>query len=300
MIDNVMYNRQRNKCIGNSMGYKFKFRVALIFLLILSITACSYNPLNNSDHLTGSAVGTGVGAVAGGTTAAVLRSSKPVIGLAAIAGAAVGYYVTSLRFDSGGIIQAGGQVFTLGDYATIEIPSDKLFDTNSSDLLPQADAILKSAVAVLNRYDCNNIMISGNTSGFGSSRFEHRLSEDRARQVAGFLWANGINGFKPQSLDSRKLTYVGYGNYFPIANDMTHSGIRANSRIQITAYPTKDQLLITKKQNAFNNVGDINEPHLPVTAATKNIDYAFPPTSENLPEVPSNHAEDFKDAFPDV
>jgi outer membrane protein OmpA-like peptidoglycan-associated protein len=240
--------------------------------LLLSVTACSYNPFNNSDHLTGSPVGTGVGAIAGGGTAAAMGASKPMIGLAGLVGAGIGYYVTSLRFDSAGIIQAGGQVYTLGDYATIEIPSDKLFETNSSDLLPQADPILKSAVTILNRYACNNIMISGNTSGFGSSRFEHQLSEDRARQVAGFLWVNGISGFKPQSIDSRKLTYAGYGNYFPVANSITNSGIRANSRIQITAYPTKDQLLMNKKQRAFNNIGDINEPHL---ASAANVNAAF-------------------------
>ncbi len=283
------------------MPHELKLRAMLMTSLLVSITACSYNPFNNSDHLTGSAVGAGTGAVAGGTTAAVMgESSKPVLGLAALAGASIGYYVTSLRFDSAGIVQAGGQVYTLGDYATIEIPSDRLFETNSSDLLPQADAILKSAVAILNRYDCNNIMVSGNTSGFGSARFEHRLSEDRARQVAGFLWANGVSGLKAQSLDSRKLTYVGYGNYFPVANNITNSGVRANSRIQITAYPTKDQLLINKKQMTFNNVGDLHEPHLPVTSDSQNADSAFSSTSKTLSEEASSNAGDFKDAFPET
>lgn len=280
------------------MTHQFKLRATLTFSLLLSLTACSYNPFNSSDHLTGSALATGAGAVVGGGAAAAMgESSKPVLGLAALVGASVGYYVTSLRFDSAGIMQAGGQVYTLGDYATIEIPSDRLFDTNSSDLLPQADAILKSAATVLNRYDCNNIMVSGNTSGFSSSRFERRLAENRARQVAGFLWAHGVTALKAQSLDSRKLTYVGYGNYFPVANTITNTGIRVNSRIQITAYPTKDQLLINKKQKTFNNIGDIDEPHLPVTpVASPN---AFPSTSEQLPEATSSPTEEFKDAFPE-
>ena len=240
------------------MIHKLILSIISAFLLILS--ACSYNPTNGGDHLTGNALGAGVGAIVGGGTAALLgSSSKPVIGIAALAGAGIGYYLTTLRFDSAGIIQAGGQVYTQGDYATIEISSDKLFDANSSDLLPQAEPILKSAATVLNRYPCHNIMISGNTSGFGSSRYERKLSEDRARQVAAFLWVNGISSFKPQSIDSRQLTYVGYGNYFPVANTMTQTGIRANSRIQITAYPTKDQLLINKKQRMFSNVGALED-----------------------------------------
>jgi len=232
----------------------------IISTFLLGLSACSYNPNNGSDHLTGDALGAGVGAIVGGGTAAALgTSSKAVIGVAALAGAGVGYYLTTLRFDSAGIIQSGGQVYTQGDYATIEISSDKLFETNSSELLPQAEPILKSAVAVLNHYSSNNIMISGNTSGFGSSRYERKLSEDRARQVAAFLWVNGISSFKSQSIDSRQLTYVGYGNYFPVSNTITNTGIRANSRIQITAYPTKDQLLINKKQTVFNNVGGFED-----------------------------------------
>lgn len=297
-----MYNRQRNKRMstGNGMIHKIKFRMTLLSLLALSITACSYNPFNHSDHLTGSALGAGVGAVAGGGTAAALGVSyRPTLVLAALAGAGIGYYTTTLRFDSAGIIQGGGQVYTLGDYATIEIPSDRLFETNSSDFLPGADAILKSAVAVLNRYECNNIMISGNTSGFGSARFEHKLSEDRARQVAGFLWANGITEFKPQSNDRRKLTYVGYGNYFPVSDNITNSEIRSNSRIQITAYPTKDQLLITKKQRVFNNMGEYDEPHQTKTPTTAEVDAAFSTGTTRLPERPFSQSEDFAGTFAD-
>jgi hypothetical protein len=138
-------------------------------------------------------------------------------------------------------------------------------------------------------------MVSGNTSGFGSARFEHRLSEDRARQVAGFLWANGITEFKPQSLDTRKLTYVGYGNYFPVANNITNSGIRSNSRIQITAYPTSEQLLITKKQQAFNNMGEYDEPHLSTAPTTAEVDAAFSTGTTRLPERPIT--QDFGGVF---
>ncbi len=289
------YNRGRNFLTGNGM-YIFKSKLTLVSFLMISLTACSYNPFNGSDHLTGSPVGAGVGAIAAGGTAAALGVSyKPTLALVALAGAGIGYYATTLRFDSAGIIQGGGQVYTLGDYATIEIPSDRLFETNSSDFTPEADAILKSAVTVLNRYSCNNIMISGNTSGFGSARFEHKLSEDRARQVSGFLWANGITEYKPQSNDTRKLTYVGYGNYFPVSNNITNSGVRSNSRIQITAYPTNDQLLITKKQQAFNNMGEYDEPHLSTTATRAEVDAAFSTGTTRLPERPVT--ENFGGAF---
>jgi outer membrane protein OmpA-like peptidoglycan-associated protein len=291
-----MYNPAKGYSLGNTMINQPGLRNTISLLLALGLTACSVNPFNNNNHPTGTVVGSVVGGTAGvGTVAALGTSSKVWMGLGGLAGAGIGYYVTTLRFAAGGIIQGGGQVYTQGEYATLEIPADKLFEVNSSDLLPDAESILKSAVAVLNRYPSHNIMISGNTSGFGTSRFERKLSEDRARETAAFLWANGVTGLKFQSLDCRKLTYVGYGNYFPIANSITNAGIRSNSRIQITAYPTKDQLLIDKKQRGFNNIGDINEPRLK-TEPTVNADNDFP-TSEKLPEEPTNHAEDFKDTL---
>ena len=177
------------------------------------------------------------------------------------------------RFDAGGVIEAGGQVYNVGDYTTIEIPSDTLFDVNSADFLPGAFAILDSAVVVFKRSPSFNIVISGNMSGFGTSRFEHQLSEDRAHQVASFFWTKGVVGSKESSVTSRKLTYVGYGNYFPIANTYSNRGIRENSRIQITVYPSKDQPVLDKKQRDFNNIGSLNEAELtPSTAA----DSAFP------------------------
>jgi outer membrane protein OmpA-like peptidoglycan-associated protein len=239
-----------------------KIRVAAVVILLFTLTGCTYNPFSTNNELTGDPWSTAVGAGVGAGTAAVFQASKPVIVAAGLGGAALGYYVSTLRFASGGVIQNCGQVFKQGDYVMIEIPSDRLFDTNSADFLDDADAILNSAAAVLKRYPENHILISGNTSGFGSARFERRLSEDRARQVATYLWSQGINNFQGISNTMRKLTYVGYGNYFPIANNIRNNSIRQNSRIQITAYPTSVQLGLTNCRRIFNNVGSLGEPPL--------------------------------------
>ncbi len=224
---------------GNLMINKIKLRKSLAVFLMLSMAGCNVNPHDPASTLNDAA----------------------------------------LRFDAGGVIQAGGQVYSLGDYTTIEIPSDKLFDTNSADFLEGAPIILDSAVAILKRSPSFNVLISGNMSGFSSSHFEHQLSENRARQVASYFWTKDISGFRDQSLIPRKLTYVGYGNYFPIANTYSNASIRENSRIQITIYPQKDQLILDKKQRAFNNVGAFNEPHPAPSGPSANkglADNAFP------------------------
>lgn len=75
-----------------------------------------------------------------------------MIGLAALGGAGIGYYMTSLPFAAGGVTAVGGQVYNVGEYVTIVIPTDKIFDVNSDDLLPEATPVLNSALSVLNRY----------------------------------------------------------------------------------------------------------------------------------------------------
>lgn len=210
--------------------------ISICFWLFLA--GCTFNPLSGNNDLTGSGEGMLLGGAIGAGSTALLHAPRPLVVLAGAGGAALGYYVTTLRFDSGGIIQAGGQVFSVGDYVTIEVPSDRLFDTNSADLLPEAEPILHSIATVLQRYPNHNILVSGNTSGFGSRKYELQLSENQARAITAYLWAHGVEGYPTgEDLKRQKLTYVGYGNYFPISNNITAKGIRENSRIQITAYP---------------------------------------------------------------
>lgn len=237
-------------------------RLSGLFLIsLLSLAGCTYNPLARDNQLTGSPGATAAGAGIGLGTTILLGAPRPIVGLAGLVGGSVGYYVSSLRYASGGIISAGGLVYQVGDFVTIEVPTDKLFDSNSDEFLPGTSYILDSIRDVLARYPQDNIMISGNTSGFASAKYEHKISEDRARQVAAYLWAKGITAYRGEdhALSPRRLIYVGYGNYFPIANNIKLAGIRANSRIQITAFPS-NQLIHDKRYKLFNNVGDLGEP----------------------------------------
>lgn len=231
---------------------------ALISAMLLS-TGCSYNPFTSNSHETGSPVGVLAGAGVGGGAMLAVGAPKPYVALGALGGGALGYYATTLRFDSGGVVQAGGQVYKVGQLVGIYIPTDKLFEPNTADFLPQASAILDSAATVLARYPDNNILISGNTSGFGRPRWERKLSQQRAQKVAAYLWDSGINNFKNPGTDLRRLSYVGYGDYFPISQTLTNDGIRLNSRIQITSYPSNCDLGLGKRNIALHNFGALND-----------------------------------------
>lgn len=232
----------------------------LVFIMAsMTLFGCSYNPFISNNHTTGSATGVVVGGAAGAGTVALLGGSKPLIALGGLTGGAIGYYVTTLRYDAGGIYQVGGQVYKVGDFVGINIPSDNLFEVNTAEFLPQAIPALDSVVVVLQRYPNNNILISGNTSGFARPRWEQRLSEQRAKKIAAYLWNAGINQFKNPGTDMRKLSYVGYGNFFPIAHDYTNSSIRKNSHIQITSYPTGCILNLDKHHLVMRNTGSLDD-----------------------------------------
>ncbi|OGT61632.1 MAG: hypothetical protein A3F14_02310 [Gammaproteobacteria bacterium RIFCSPHIGHO2_12_FULL_43_28] len=235
-------------------------RLALIGFAQLLLMSCSYNPFISNNHTTGSPVGAGVGALTGAGAVAALGGPKPLMAFAGIGGGALGYYVTTLRYDSSGVIDAGGQVYKNGQYVGIYIPTDSLFEVNTAEFTENAEPILDSVVAVLNRYPNNNILISGNTSGFNRPQREQVLSQKRAREVAAYLWKAGINEFRSQSIEpSRKLKYVGYGDYFPIANTYTNKGIRQNSRIQITSYPSRRDILPDRNAIIMRDMGKMGE-----------------------------------------
>ncbi|RDI44595.1 OmpA family protein [Aquicella lusitana] len=238
---------------------KREANVLRLVLMLFFLSGCSYNPFISNNHTTGSPVGAAAGAGVGAGSIAVLGGSKTLMTVGGLGGGALGYYMTTLRYDAGGVIQSGGQVYKVGDFVGINIPSDKLFEPNSAEFLPQAGPILDSAATVLQRYPNNNIIISGNTSGFSRPRWERRLSEARARKVASYLWNAGINNFKGAETDLRTLNYVGYGNYFPIANTYTNDSIRKNSRIQITSFPTYCDLHLDRRHLAMRNMGALDD-----------------------------------------
>jgi hypothetical protein len=220
-------------------------KVTSLIILIFSLfclVSCSFNPFTTHHNETGSPAGIVAGAAIGAGSVGLLGAPKSVMVLAGLTGGAVGYYVTTLRYAASGVMWAGGEVYQEGDYLGIYIPTDNLFEANTADFLPKAPFILDSAVSVLQRKPKNNILISGNTSGFSEVSWERKLSLRRARQVAFYLWNAGIDEFQEADIASHRLRYVGYGDYLPIASTLTNNGIRENSRIQITSYPATASL----------------------------------------------------------
>jgi hypothetical protein len=265
------------------MKHLLKF---LALISLLALTSCVAP--SDVSPTTGNLLGPLVGGAAGGVVAAAASKSLVMPGIAG--GAALGYYLTTLRGDAAGIMRAGGQVYVLGQFASIEIPADNLFESNTSEFLPGTENILASIVSILKRFPNNNIVISGNTSGFNTHKLEHKLSEDRAREVAAFCWMHGVISFGEHSSKiDRELVYTGSGSYSPISRDYPVAALRSNSRIQITSFPTRVSLHLDKTHKTFNNIGASEAPNFHEKNAS-NVDRAF--NMDDLPAAPNQFAND--------
>lgn len=229
--------------------------IMLVLFSLCVVSSCTYNPFSTQNRLTGNPAAPLLGAGIGAGGFALLGAPRQLIMLGGVGGGALGYYVSTLRYDAGGIVAVGGQVYQIGDYLGIDIPTDYLFEENSSRLLSNGSSVLDSVVDVLNRYGNRSILVAGHTSGFDRPGRERRLSKARAKVVVDYLRESGINAFEESSINLRKIDYVGYGDRFPIANHFQNDSIRQNSHILISAYPSKRQLEARPYRPVFKDIG---------------------------------------------
>ncbi len=98
------------------------------------------------------------------------------------------------------------------------------FDSGKSTLKPASQKELQNLIDILNQIPTLKIEISGHTDNVGSSAFNKKLSERRAKAVVDYLVSKGIS--------ADRLTYVGYGEDQPIATNDTPEGRQQNRRTE--------------------------------------------------------------------
>lgn len=98
------------------------------------------------------------------------------------------------------------------------------FETNSSNLMPESKTQLDQLVNLLKERKNWHIEIEGNTDDIASEQYNQWLSEKRAKQVHDYLIKNGIS--------ASRLSFVGYGKRYPIADNSTDAGRQKNRRVE--------------------------------------------------------------------
>lgn len=98
------------------------------------------------------------------------------------------------------------------------------FETGSAVIANSSFGILNKVYSIMNRRGDFSFEIAGHTDNTGNSEANLRLSESRAKAVYNFLVKKGIG--------SSRLTYRGYGDTNPVADNGTAAGRTKNRRVQ--------------------------------------------------------------------
>lgn len=183
---------------------------------------------------TGVLIGAGTGAVAGGLIgkAAGHTATGAIIG-AAVGGIAGGIIGAQMDKQANEIAQniPGARVERIGEGIAVTFASGMLYDYDSSNLRPEAQANLRSLAGSLSKYPGSDILIVGHTDATGSSGYNQDLSERRAQSASNYLTSQGVA--------YGRVRIVGRGESEPAATNDTDDGRQQNRRVAVAIYASE-------------------------------------------------------------
>jgi outer membrane protein OmpA-like peptidoglycan-associated protein len=99
------------------------------------------------------------------------------------------------------------------------------FDTDKYDLKETSVVELEHLVAFLKNNPGIGVQISGHTDSIGSAEYNLTLSRNRAKAVVDYL--------TDQNIAPKRLTFLGYGDQHPVADNTTEQGRALNRRTEV-------------------------------------------------------------------
>jgi len=99
------------------------------------------------------------------------------------------------------------------------------FDVNKYELKPESQAELDNIVSLMKDNPTLRIQINGHTDNVGKATDNITLSNNRAKAVVEYITAKGI--------DARRLSYKGFGDKMPLADNKTEEGRAKNRRTEL-------------------------------------------------------------------
>lgn len=169
--------------------------------------------------------GAAIGALGGGVGVAVG---------AAVGGAVGGYYGSTLDEAKEELVQElfefGIDVQEINGAIYVTIQNSLLFDVGHDKITEDSIVILEKFYSIVDKIDDKVfIKIIGHTDNSGELDYNISLSEQRARNVAYYLFDKGIK--------ANRIDYKGLAHLKPVASNDTEEGRLKNRRVQIQIIP---------------------------------------------------------------
>ena len=196
--------------------------VAAVTASAMLLAGCA----NMSETQRNSAIGAGVGAVAGGLIGDG-RGAVIGAGVGALGGYAWSRYMENKRTQmQQATAGTGVQVTQTPDnQLKLNIPNDISFATNSAAIEPRLRPILDQFAQGLGQQPGMQVSIVGYTDSTGNDAINNPLSLERANSVRDYLAGRGVN---PGIVRTE-----GRGSHDPIASNATEAGRAQNRRVEI-------------------------------------------------------------------
>lgn len=203
--------------------------VALFLVTALLGGCATYQPQPRETKRDKTMKGAGIGAAAGAVGAVLKgeREADEILAGAAIGaavGAGVGVYMDrqeeKLARIPGTTVERVSE-----DTLLVHFDSDILFEVDSAILDPGSQSALNEVGSVLLEYPKTAVVVQGHTDSSGSEMHNQQLSERRAEAVHNYLAARGV--------DTGRMSALGYGESFPVADNDTEYGRQQNRRVDI-------------------------------------------------------------------
>ena len=207
----------------NSMSNRSRTLVLSLSAAVVLMSGCA----NMSDAQRSSAIGAGLGGLAGVAIGDSGKSAAIGAGLGALGG-----YIWSNQMaqkkaamEQATVGTGVGVTQTSDNQLKLNIPSDISFDTGRSEIKYNLRPVLDQFAQGLSNQPNTEIRIVGHTDSTGSDAINNPLSFERAASARDYLGSRGV--------DSRRIQIDGRGSREPIANNGSDAGRAANRRIEI-------------------------------------------------------------------
>lgn len=103
------------------------------------------------------------------------------------------------------------------------------FELGKATLKSESFSVLNQIVNIMKKYPDYKLVIEGHTDNTGTFDVNQKLSENRAKSCFDYLSQKGIPG--------SRMSYRGYGQTRPIADNSTYSGRTLNRRVEFNLTP---------------------------------------------------------------
>jgi len=188
----------------------------------------------NQKTTAGAAIGAVTGAIIGHQ---VSHGSGAYVGaaLGALAGGSIGYYMDKQERELEERLKAEREAHAIeiqrmrDDSLKVTLSSEVSFDFDSAQIKHGFAASLDKLADILKKYDKTVVHVVGHTDSVGSDSYNQQLSERRARAVAEYLIARGV--------DPARVHIEGRGEREPRATNATEAGRQLNRRVEIFLKP---------------------------------------------------------------